>query len=217
MPRRLGGVQLFALSFPGLIALGTAGLLFLPGLYTGARLGFVDALFTATIAVCVTGLIVVDTATYFTVWGQAWILLLVQAGGLGILTFTTLIVTALGRRGSLSMEEATAGHAAYLRHVKTDDLIRTVVTVTLLLETIGAALLWVLWQGELGGQGALWPAFFHAVSAYCNAGFSIFTDSLTGFANSSTTVLVVSALVVVGGLGFIVLEDLRARWIDRRS
>ncbi len=105
----LDAAQLLVLSFAGLIALGTAGLLLLPGLYTGSDLGLVDALVTATSAVCVTGLIVVDTATYFTPWGQAWIALLIQLGGLGILTFTTLVIQLLGRRASLKAGRRRAG------------------------------------------------------------------------------------------------------------
>src|SRR5680860_13887 len=102
--RELSAPQLFVGSFLLLILLGTLGLKTLPGLYTGAELGWLDALFTATSAVCVTGLILVDTATYFTTAGQAFILLLIQLGGLGMLTLTTLIILALGRRLSLRQE-----------------------------------------------------------------------------------------------------------------
>lgn len=214
--QRLSGMQLFALSFLGLIALGTAGFLALPGLYTGPRLGFVDALFTATSAVCVTGLIVVDTATYFTPRGQAWILFLIQAGGLGILTFTTLFVLALGRRSPLGLEEAAGGaQAAVLRHVQTRHLVRSIFLVTFTLEAMGGLLLWLAWIDDLGAGGAVWPALFHAISAFCNAGFSTFSDSLVGFRESPLTVGTVSLLVIVGGLGFVVVEDLRARYLRR--
>jgi trk system potassium uptake protein len=215
--RRLGGVQIFVLSFVGLILIGTAGLLLLPGLYAGPRLGLVDALFMATSAVCVTGLIVVDTATYFTPLGQAWILALIQAGGLGIVTFTTLIFAVLGRRRSLRLEEAAGGQTTVLKRFESVHLIRAIVLVTLSLEAVGAAFLWLLWQGEMGGMGALWPAIFHSVSAFCNAGFSIFSDSLMGFRESPLTLLAIGSLVVLGGLGFIVLEDLRAALIARRG
>ena len=213
--RRVGGIQLFVLSFAALIGLGTLGLLLLPGLYTGESLGFVDALFTATSAVCVTGLIVVDTATYFTPLGQAWLLALIQAGGLGILTFTTLIFAALGRRTSLRLTEATAGHAAILRHVESEHLVRTIMLVTFSLEAIGGILLWVLWQDEMGWVGAIWPAVFHAVSAFCNAGFSVFSDSLMGFRSEQATLFVLGLLVVGGGLGFVVMEDLRAFYLRK--
>jgi trk system potassium uptake protein TrkH len=209
--RRLSPVQLFVLSFTTLIAVGTAGFLFLPGLYTGARLGFVDALFTATSAVCVTGLIVVDTATYFTPLGQAWVAALIQAGGIGILTLTTLIMYALGRP-SLNLEEASGGGTGIpVRFVDERALLRTVVGVTFTLEALGAFFLWLDWRNRFGSAGAVWPAVFHAVSAFCNAGFSIFSDSLVSLRTSPWTLTVIAGLIVAGGLGFLVMEELRMR------
>ena len=208
----LHATQLFLLSFAGLIAVGTVGFLVLPGLYTGRGLGLVDALFTATSAVCVTGLIVVDTATYFTPLGQAWIALLIQLGGLGVLTFTTLVIGLLGRRASLGATEAAGGHASALPHLDPGQLVRYVLAATLVLEAAGAVGLWWTWKGDFGATGALWPAAFHAISAFCNAGFSIFSDSLEGFAGRPSVVGIVSILVILGGLGFIVLADLWARW-----
>jgi trk system potassium uptake protein TrkH len=214
--RALTAAQLFVLSFLGLIAIGTAGLLLLPGLYTGEGLGLVDALFTATSAVCVTGLIVVDTATYFTRAGQAWLLVLIQAGGLGILTFSTLILSLLGGR-HLELEEAAGGHAAFLRHATFRSLLRTVMAVTFTLETLGAVSLWVTWRARFGAGEAVWHAVFHAVSAFCNAGFSTFSDSLVSVRTSPVTVGTIAFLVILGGLGFIVLEDVRARWLRRQT
>jgi trk system potassium uptake protein TrkH len=208
--------RLFLLSFAGLIGVGTLGLLVLPGLYTGPRLGFVDALFTATSAVCVTGLIVVDTATYFTPLGQAWIATLIQLGGLGILTFTSLFIVLLGRRAALGVEEAAAGQAAAFPHLGKVSLIKAIVAVTFATEAAGAALLWLEWRGEMGARSAVWPAVFHAISAFSNAGFSVFSDSLDRFRTSPFTMLVVSALIIVGGIGFVVLADLRARYLVRR-
>lgn len=213
----LSPTQLFVLSFLGLIAVGTLGLLVLPGLYTGERLGFVDALFTATSAVCVTGLIVVDTAKYFTPLGQAWIALLIQVGGLGILTFTTLVAMALGRRSTLHVEEAAGGQAKLLAYADPRGLLRSVVAVTFTVEAIGAVLLWLLWHGRLGARHAVWPAIFHAVSAFCNAGFSVFSTSLEGFQGSVGTLTTMAALIVLGGLGFVVLEDLRLRYITKTT
>ncbi len=208
---RLSPVQLFVLSFTTLIAVGTLGLLFLPGLYTGPHLGFVDALFTATSAVCVTGLIVVDTATYFTPLGQAWVVALIQAGGIGILSLTTLVMYALGRR-SLSMEEASGGGTGIpVRFVDERALLRSVVEVTFALEAVGAFLLWLDWRRRFGAVDAIWPAVFHAISAFCNAGFSVFSDSLMSLRTSPWTLSVVAALIVAGGLGFLVMQELRMR------
>jgi trk system potassium uptake protein TrkH len=213
---RVSGVQLFVLSFGGLVLAGTAGLLVLPGLYTGSRLGVVDALFTSASAVCVTGLIVVDTATYFTQWGQLWILLLIQTGGLGILTFTTLIIRMLGRRSALHLEAgAGAGVAGQLGDPRA--LLRAVLTLTLGLEAAGALFFWLLWRPQFGAAGAAWHAVFHAVSAFCNAGFSTFSDSLVGFRESPSVILLVAILVILGGIGFVVLEDLRDRFVRRRT
>ncbi len=215
--RRLTASRVFVLSFAGMIAVGTAGFLFLPGLYTGDRLGLVDSLFTAASAVCVTGLIVVDTATHFTFWGQLWIGLLIQAGGLGILTFTTLIALALGRRAGMAVEEASGVSFRQVAHMRHGALIRAVVTVTFSIEMIGTLMLWLALRGTMGGTGAVWPALFHAVSAFCNAGFSLFSDSLVGFRSSPYPLAVLMVLVVMGGLGFVVLEDLRFRFLKRSS
>lgn len=211
--RGLSATQLFVMSFVGLIAVGTLGLLFLPGLYVGEGLGFIDALFTATSAVCVTGLIVVDTATYFSPLGQTWLVILIQLGGLGLLTFTTLVLMSFRERTPLEMEEAVGGHTHRLIAGAPGSVLRSVLLVTFSLEAAGALGFWLFWQGELGPIGAAWPAVFHAVSAFCNAGFSIFSDSLVGFHTSAPTLLVASLLIIVGGLGFVVIQDLRARFV----
>ena len=208
--RRLTPPQLFVGSFVALILAGTVGLLWLPGLYTGPGLGFVDALFTATSAVCVTGLIVVDTATYFTGWGQAFILLLIQLGGLGIIAFTTLIILGLGRRLSLRHETLAGAEARVTEEIDHRRLAWAIVKYTLAFEGAGAVALYLLWGSRLGWGSAAWHAVFQAVSAFCNAGFSTFSDSLTGFQQSTVSLTVVAVLIVAGGLGFLVLEEL---WI----
>lgn len=159
-----------------------------------------------------------DTATRFTVWGQAWLLLLIQAGAIEILTFTTLLIRALGSRSPLELKAATGeSRTAVVRHVRHRHLLRTLVTVTLVLEAIGAVLLWLMWRDDFGAAGAVWPAVFHAVSAFCNSGFSIFSESLDLARTSPGVLGVVSLLIVTGGLGFIVVEDLRATFVRRVS
>jgi trk system potassium uptake protein TrkH len=212
----LSGVRLFVVSFALLILVGAAGLLTLPGLYTGPRLGPIDALFTSASAVCVTGLVVADTARYFTWWGQAWILLLIQAGGLGILTFATLIIRLMGGRGGLGIETAAgAGVAARVGDVRA--MVRAVVALTLAIEAVGAVGLWLLWSEPLGAGAAVWHAVFHAVSAFCNAGFSTFSDNLVGWQEDPPVLLTIGGLILLGGIGFLVLEDLRARFVRRTS
>src|SRR5690606_18787639 len=142
------------------IVIGTLGFKELPGLYTGSELSWLDALFTATSAVCVTGLTVVDTATFFTPAGQAWILLLIQLGGLGIITFTTLIILALGGRLSLRSESMTSV-AEVAPEVDYRHLARGVVVYTFVLEAAGALLLYLFWLPRFGWTDAVWPALFH--------------------------------------------------------
>jgi trk system potassium uptake protein TrkH len=217
--RRVTPARLLLASFLGLIAFGTLGLRLLPGLYTGEGLGWVDSLFTATSAVCVTGLIVVDTATRFTIAGQAFVLLLIQLGGLGIITFTTLIIQAFGGRISLHAEAAAASHTDVAPDLDLKRLVRSVVGFTLLFEGIGAAILFVLWKGRFAAGEAVWHAVFQSISAFCNAGFSTFSDSLVGFRSDPAALVTIAALIVAGGLGFLVLEELRYRAFatDRRS
>lgn len=209
--RGLSAPQLVTLSFVGLIAAGTVGFLVLPGLYTGEPLGWVDALFMATSAVCVTGLVVVDVSQAFTFWGQAWLLLLIQAGGLGILTLAGVIVSVTGLRMGLEAQEAAGGIASVLPPRAAARVLRTAVAFTLALEAAGALALWLAWRGEVGDVRAVWLAVFHTVSAFCNAGFSLFSDSLVGFREHPPLVLTVAGLVILGGLGFPVIQDLRYR------
>ena len=208
--RRLTPPQLFVGSFALLVALGTIGFQVLPGLYTEAPLTWEESLFTCTSAVCVTGLIVVDTATRFTPLGQAYVLLLIQLGGLGMIAFTSLIIVALGGRLSLNHESVASATAEAATSIDPRRLVYDVVLFTFIIEAIGAGLLYVIWIPRLGMQGAIWPAVFHSVSALCTAGFSTFTDSLIGFQQSPATLLVISALIVAGGLGFLTLQELQA-------
>jgi len=213
-PRRRPGLsaqQLLLLSFGALVALGTAGFALVPAFSSDGPLSWVDALFMATSAVCVTGLVVVDPGTAFTTAGQVFLLVLIQAGGLGILTFAGVLVSVLGGRSSLSVEEAAGGPSSALPMGRPVSMLRTAMAVTFTLELAGAALLWASWRDDFGAVGALWPAVFHAVSAFCNAGFSLFADSLAGFRDEPAPVGVVAVLVVVGGLGYPVLQDLRMR------
>jgi trk system potassium uptake protein TrkH len=208
--QRLTPPQFLLLSFALLILLGTLGLKTLPGLYTGEPLGWLDALFTATSAVCVTGLVVVDTATYFTFRGQLFLLILIQLGGLGTLTFASLVILALGGRISLRQEALAIGNPLEIGYNRINPrrLVRDVAVFTFGIELIGMLLLYALWVPHLGWANAVWPAVFHSVSAFCNAGFSTFSDNLMGFHNAPLILLAISALIVAGGLGFLTLEEL---------
>jgi trk system potassium uptake protein len=204
-PRMFGG------SFALLIAIGTLGLKWLPGLCVDDSLGWIDACFTATSAVCVTGLTVKDTATYFTTAGQAWILLLIQLGGLGMIAFSSLIIIAMGRRLSLRHEAVSSDFRLAAPTIDMRSLAFDVIRFTAFFEVAGAVLLYVLWASRLGLVGAAWPAIFHSVSAFCNAGFSTFSGNLVEFRESPLTLLVIGLLIVSGGLGFLTLEELKLR------
>jgi trk system potassium uptake protein TrkH len=213
--RRASPARLTAGTFLGLIALGTSGLHFLPALYvSGTPLGWIDALFTATSAICVTGLIVVDTATHFTRLGQGYLLLLIQLGGLGMITLTSLLILGLGGRLSVRAESVATSMASSIAAapgVNAFRLVRDVVLFTLAFEGLGALLLFGAFASEFPLGDALWHAVFHAVSAFCNAGFSTFTDSLIGWQGHAAVLLPVMALIVAGGLGFLTLEEVALR------
>jgi trk system potassium uptake protein TrkH len=218
--RDLTPVQLFVGSFLLLILFGTVVLASTPAFYVDQRLGWLDALFTATSAVCVTGLIVRDTATHFTPLGQAFLLLLIQLGGLGMITFASVLILGVGGRLSLRQEQlATVSDVA--PHVDFRQLTRNIIRFTLLFELAGAFVLWLAWGGRLGWNRAIGHAVFHSISAFCNAGFSTFSDSLMSFQRDPVTLIVISMLVVAGGLGFLTLQELEqvrreARRVARR-
>jgi len=197
---------LVMVSFVVLISIGTLLLTF-PAASPDARpLQPIDALFTATSAACVTGLIVVDTPHDLTFFGQLVVLLLIQVGGLNIMVLSTFAAILLGRGLGLRGEQAlgqmldlpSAG-AAYR-------LIAFIVVTTLALEGTGAVFLGVA-ELERGAQPltAAWRGVFHAVSAFCNAGFALYSDSLVGFQEQPLVLLVVAVLITLGGLGFAVL------------
>jgi trk system potassium uptake protein TrkH len=210
MPRRLRSLsppQLLAASIALLILLGAA-LLTLPiAAPPGRSIGFLDAFFTATSAVCVTGLIVVDTPNAFSPFGHVVILLLVQFGGLGYMTFSTVLASLLGRTISLQ-ERLTLQEALNAQDL--EGLVRFAVTVlklTLVFELSGALILAARWWPDFGPK-ALWYGLFHSVSAFNNAGFALWSDSLMRWRADITVNLAVTALIICGGLGFFVLAEL---------
>lgn len=212
--RRLSPAQLFVLSFAGVIALGTVGFQVIPGLYAGPPLDWLDSLFTATSAVCVTGLIVQDTATWFTPLGQAYVLVLIQLGGLGVITFATWIMVALGQRISVRQESLSLDPDSPTT-VDPRGLVRDVIRFTVIMELSGAVLLWALFVPRFGFGAAAWHAVFHAVSAFCNAGFSTLSDSLVSFRTHPAVLGVIMTLIVVGGLGFLAMSELQRVARDR--
>jgi trk system potassium uptake protein len=207
--------MLLLVSFALLIVVGVAGLFAIPGLHAGPRLGLIDALFTMTSAVCVTGLVVVDTATHFTFAGQLWILLFIQLGGIGMITLGTLIIGAIGARLSLRSEMLTMMPTRHGDRPEVWEIALNVIRFSLIAEAAGALLLFAIWLPEHAVHEALWHAVFHAISAYCNAGFSTFSDSLVGQRN--VVLVIVSLLVILGGVGYLTFEELVRWWRHARA
>ncbi|MHB8765692.1 MAG: TrkH family potassium uptake protein [Deferrisomatales bacterium] len=216
LERHLRPNQILVASFAGAILLGAA-LLTTPWAARGAPLGWVDALFTATSATCVTGLVVVDTGSHFTPFGQGVILALIQLGGLGIMTYSSVFLLLLGRRLSFrdqTILEETLGrrHRVTVRRV-----VRDVFLFTLTIELLGAAVLTAAFTRRLPLGEAVYHGVFHSVSAFCNAGFGLYATSFVEYRGDWTVNLALMGLIVVGGLGFTVLEDLAEAWTRWRA
>ena len=201
--------QLVAVGFAGAIAAGAA-LLMLPVATAGDAATPLTALFTATSAVCVTGLVVVDTPTAWSPFGQGVILLLIQIGGFGIMTMASLLGLMISRRLGLQTRLAAAASTRTVGLGDVRSVLVGVARVTLIVEVATAVILtarWTLGYGEPIGR-ALWLGVFHAVSAFNNAGFSLFSDSLVGFATDPWICLPITIAVILGGLGFPVILEL---------
>lgn len=200
--------KVLAASFLGAILVG-ALLLSLPFSTTAGRIDPVDALFTSASAVCVTGLTVKDTPKDFTAAGQAVILILIQLGGLGIMTFSTLILIAAGRK--ISIRDRLLIQSAFQPGIPLDfkSMLKSIFAFTFILEACGAAALLPAFLSGHGGFRAVWLSVFHSVSAFCNAGFALFSDSLASFRGRLDVNLTVITLIILGGLGFPVLNELR--------
>ncbi len=206
-------------AFAAAIALG-ALLLCLP--WANARHEWtppLTAVFTATSATCVTGLAVVDTGSFFSGFGQAVILLLIQAGGLGIMTLGTFLLVLTGRRLNIEDEFVLMDSLGYDRIRGLPSLLRRTILFTLLFEAAGAVILTHRLQTahQAPFPAALWSGVFHSVSAFCNAGFSLYADSLCSLRSDPVIVLTVAALLVLGGLGFLVIYDLSCIRFWRRN
>ncbi len=194
-------------SFVLLIALGTLFLSF-PVARTGVvAMQPVDALFTATSAACVTGLAVVDTGTAYSSFGHGVILALIQAGGLNIMVLSILAAMVLGQTTFGRKGERALGEVLDLQSKRAAPrLIAVIVGGTLVIEVVGAVVLsWAFARRGVSVGEAVWQGTFHAVSAFCNAGFSLFSDSLCGFAGDPVVLLTTATLITLGGLGFTVL------------
>lgn len=202
--------QLMLTGFAGTIGVGAVLLMLPAATASGTRMPLVDALFTATSAVCVTGLIVRDTATYFSPFGQAVVLGLIQVGGLGIMTFSVSLVVLLRKPMDLQQRVTMQGALDHDTVSGVRDMVRFILLMTFAFELAGALLLFSFWQGQFtSAPEAVWHSIFHSVSAFCNAGFSTFSDSISGFRDKPSVNAVIAVLIVSGGLGFLVIRDIQ--------
>lgn len=215
--RDLTTTAIIALGFLGAIILGTLLLLLPFSTAKGNQTSVMDALFTSTTSVCVTGLVTVPTYSHWTVFGQVVIALLAQVGGLGVITFTVLFLVALHKR--IGLKERLLIRDAY--NLDTIQglvlLVKKIVKGTCIIEGIGALLYMTVWIPEFGVAG-IWKSIFNAVSAFCNAGMDVVgPDSMAPYVNNPVINFTTMALIIIGGIGFPVWWNLLAMFRYRRE
>lgn len=207
MFRRLKPPFLLLLSYLVAIGIGTF-LLALPISSSKENLSLIDAIFTSTSAMCVTGLVVVDTGTNFTLFGKLVILGLIQLGGLGIMTFSTLMFLSLGR--GISSTQRWLIQESFT-HKPTGDLfflIKSIFIFTFTMELLGAVVLFFRWGKEFPSFKAVFFSVFHSVSAFCNAGFCLFGESLVKYRGDFLLNFTIATLIILGGIGFFVVYEI---------
>jgi trk system potassium uptake protein TrkH len=180
-------------------------------------LSWVDALFTPTSAVCVTGLVVLDTGSYFTEFGQCVILGLIQIGGLGVMTISVALFRLTRRSVSFRHRMVMQDLFAHTPREDIFSLVKSIVLFTFAAELAGAVLLTIHWSRYLPFSRAVYTAVFHSVSAFCNAGFALFSNSMTRYSDSILLSTTVCGLIVTGGIGFPVLYELRCWFVSRKG
>ena len=203
---QLHPATLILLSFVGVIVMGTL-LLKLPAASSSGFTSLMDALFTATSAVCVTGLVVLDTSSHFTLFGEIVILCLIQIGGLGLMTFSVLIFRLLGK--SVSMRETMAVQDLFSSTASKDiySILKSIIGFTVIAEGLGTLCLFLHLSGQFPSAKAFYLSLFHAVSAFCNGGFSLFSGNLAGYSSDMVMNAVIVTLIVFGGIGFPIVYE----------
>lgn len=218
MRRQLSSFQIIIGGFMVVILVGSILLMLPIATQSGKGATFLEALFTSTSAVCVTGLVVQDTATYWSLFGQMVILLLIQIGGMGVVTLAVLVSLISGKRIGLkqrsTMQEAIAAPSIGGIVKLTGFIVET----TIAIEVIGALLLFPVFYKDFGFRRGMWYAVFHAISAFCNAGFDLMGESgkyssLTGYMDNLVVNIVVMALIIIGGIGFLTWEDVKNKGV----
>ncbi|MBW4563743.1 MAG: TrkH family potassium uptake protein [Mojavia pulchra JT2-VF2] len=195
------------LGFLALITVGTILLMMPFATSSGNWNDPIVALFTSTSAVCVTGLSVVDPGTYFSFWGQLFIALLVQIGGLGYMTTTTFLILLIGRKFDLRQKIAIQQSLDRPGISGSAQVIRSIIATTLIFEITGIFLLLPAFVPDHGWSQGLWLAIFHSINSWNNAGFSLFKDNLIGYQSSALVVFTVTGLIIFGGIGYQVILE----------
>jgi len=205
------------LGFALLIAVGTV-LLMLPLSVAEAPMPFVDALFMSTSASCVTGLSLLDVSEQLTFFGQMVILVLIQVGGLGIMTISTLLLMMIKGRPTLSGHAIIKDTFTYGEGKQTAFAVLKAIFITAFsIEILGALCLYLRTAPQAGWDRAVYPAVFHAVSAFCNAGFSLYRNSFVNYRGDWMINGVLSVLIILGGIGFVVIDDVKSRFLNRKT
>ncbi len=195
------------LGFLAVITVGTILLMMPFSTSSGTWNDPIVALFTSTSAVCVTGLSVVDPGTYFSFWGQLFILMLVQVGGLGYMTTTTFLILLVGRKFDLRHKVAIQQALDRPGMSGSTQIIRSIIATTMIFEITGIFLLLPAFVPDHGWNQGLWLAIFHSINSWNNAGFSLFKDSLIGYQSSVLVVFTVTGLIIFGGIGYQVILE----------
>ena len=203
------------LGFLAMVAVGTILLMMPFSTSNGTWNNFIVALFTSTSAVCVTGLSVVDPGTYFSFWGQFFIALLAQIGGLGYMTTTTFLILLIGRKFNLRQKIAIKQALDRPGMSGSNQVIRSIIAITLIFEITGTFLLLPAFVPKYGWSQGLWLAIFHSVNAWNNAGFSLFKDNLIGYQSSALVAFTITGLIIFGGIGYQVIMEMYLWLRDR--
>jgi len=215
LARRLTPARVFILGFIFIILVGTV-LLSLPSSAQQGRLSFVDALFTSTSAVCVTGLAVIDIGKDLSLSGQIITLFLMQAGGLGITTFSVLFLGMMGLGISAKSRDIVQSTLIHSPGIDFLHILKSVVLYTVIIEAAGTAILFLCFVDGASPGTAAWQAVYHALSAFNNCGYSLFSDSLTAYRDHPGINLTIISLIIVGGAGFVVIHEMLDHSKDRR-
>ena len=208
--------QIFILSFAGVILAG-AFLLWFPFSSSGKQLDFIDALFTSTSAVCVTGLAVLDIGKELSFAGQIITILLMQIGGLGIITFSAFLFGIMGRGISFKGREIV--QTTFLHTPRRDFFIilKAVLVFTLIVESLGILFLFIRFSRDFPSGKAFYHAVYHAISAFNNCGYSLFSDNLMGYQGDWIINLTMMILIIIGGIGFVVQHEVVSRFRSKQN